>query len=333
MPVVRCLLGRYGLEIAAVLATLTLAWSVYGLATALEPGEVHNLRVRDYPRTAIARIHLDLTSPDHSVTLTWRGPNAARQPTGPFRSSPGTGWGTNDCNDPVESNCPDSRCTPKGLRRVEGFMDHLADALACRYVTLIDARRRIGFHSSPGLLAPCPSSRGCVRLEPWVARLIHDNSVVGETETLVDGTWTPPGCVGGEGASCRGRIQIWESVEACSKPSVDVSDAVRCCITERTPGSTIYLPKKEATNLSVVGLIFCAGAASDCLGCAVDVVVGVLGAGIPVVGTVIVYIEGVETAIDCFKCGLTLRGAVACCVFRCVPDESRATRIGTRQGC
>ena len=192
MLVVRRLLGRYGLEIAAVLATLTLAWSVYGLATALEPGEVHNLRVRDYPRTAIARIHLDLTSPDHSVTLTWRGPNAARQPTGPFRSSPGTGWGTNDCNDPVESNCPDSRCTPKGLRRVEGFMDHLADALACRYVTLIDARRRIGFHSHPGQLAPYPSSKGCVRLEPWPARLIHDNAVAGETEILVDGTWTPP---------------------------------------------------------------------------------------------------------------------------------------------
>jgi hypothetical protein len=175
-----------------VLATLNLVWSLYGLATALEPGEVRNLRVRDYPQTAIARIHLDLTSPDHSVTLTWRGPTASRQPTGPFRSSPGTGWGTNDCNDPVESNCPDSRCTPKGLRYVEGFMDHLADALACRYVTLIDAHRRIGFHSHPGRLAPYPSSKGCVRLEPWAARLIHDNAIARETEILVDGTWSPP---------------------------------------------------------------------------------------------------------------------------------------------
>ena len=192
MLVVGQMLRRYGLEVAAVLATLNLVWSVYGLATALEPGEVRSLRVRDYPQTAIVQIHLDLTSPDHSVTLTWRGPTAARQPTGPFRSSPGTGWGTNDCNDPVESNCPDSRCTPKGLRQVEGFMDHLADALACRYVTLIDARRRIGFHSHPGRLAPYPSSKGCVRLEPWAARLIHDNAIAGETEILVDGTWSPP---------------------------------------------------------------------------------------------------------------------------------------------
>jgi hypothetical protein len=41
---VRRMLGRFGLEIAAVLATLNLAWSVYGLATALEPGEVRSLR-------------------------------------------------------------------------------------------------------------------------------------------------------------------------------------------------------------------------------------------------------------------------------------------------
>ena len=71
-------------------------------------------------------------------------------------------------------------------------MDHLADAPACRYVTLIDARRRIGFHSHPARLAPYPSSQGCVRLDPWAARLIHDNAVTGETEILVDGTWTPP---------------------------------------------------------------------------------------------------------------------------------------------
>lgn len=71
-------------------------------------------------------------------------------------------------------------------------MDHLTDMPVCRYVTLIDARRRIGFHSSPGPLAPYPSSQGCVRLEPWAARLIHDNAVAGETEILVDGTWTPP---------------------------------------------------------------------------------------------------------------------------------------------
>lgn len=191
MDLLRRIVRNRGLEIAALIAAVNLAWSVYELVASLAPGEVQSLRVVDYPRTAIAMIHLDVTSPNHSVVLTWRGPTANRQPTGPFPSSPGAGWGTNDCNDPVESNCPDSHCTPKGLRRVEGFMDHLTDRTDCRYVTLIDASRRIGFHSTPGTLAPFPSSQGCVRLEPRVARLIYDNSVKGETEILIDGTWTP----------------------------------------------------------------------------------------------------------------------------------------------
>jgi hypothetical protein len=186
----RSVLNR-GLEVAAILAAVNLVYGAYSLVTSLAPGEVRSLRVAEYPRTALAAIHLDLTSPNHFVRLAWRGPSASLQPTGPFPSSPGMGWGNNDCNDPVESNCPDSRCTPKGLRYVEGFMDHLTDRTDCRYVTLIDASRRIGFHSSPFPLAPFPSSQGCVRLEPRVARLIHDNSVKGETEILIDGTWTP----------------------------------------------------------------------------------------------------------------------------------------------
>jgi hypothetical protein len=180
-----------GVEIAAVIAAVNLVWSIYNLVTQVNSGEIQSLRVPDYPRTAIARIHLNLTSPTHFVVLTWLGPSADSQPTGPFTSSPGMGWGTNDCNDAVESNCPDSHCTPKGLRRVEGFMEHLKDRQDCRYVTLIDARRRVGFHSSPEPLPPYPSSQGCVRLEPRVAKLIYDNAIVGETEILVDGTWTP----------------------------------------------------------------------------------------------------------------------------------------------
>ena len=70
-------------------------------------------------------------------------------------------------------------------------MDHLKDHAESRYVTLIDARRKIGFHSS-GQIPPYPASQGCVRLEPYAARLIHDNSIVRKTEILIDGTWTNP---------------------------------------------------------------------------------------------------------------------------------------------
>ena len=182
---------RWGLVVALVICVANLGWILYGATTALRPGEVRSLRVIDFPNTYIDRIHLDLTSPNQFVTLTWTGPSAAAQETGPFHSSPGIGWGTNDCNDPVESNCPGSNCTPKGLRKIEGFADHLKDEPQFRYVTYIDARRSIGFHSCPAV-ETYPASHGCVRLEPYAARLIHDNSIVGKTEILIDGTWTPP---------------------------------------------------------------------------------------------------------------------------------------------
>jgi hypothetical protein len=168
-----------------------LGWLVYSAANSVEPGEVGLVRNSGFPNTYISRIHLDLTAPNSSVTLTWVGADASKQEAGPFHCSPGTGWGTNDCNDPVESNCLDSRCTPKGARKVEGFCDYLKDHPESRYVTFIDIQRQIGFHSAAAVPA-YPASQGCVRLEPYAARLIHDNSIVGKTEILIDGTWTNP---------------------------------------------------------------------------------------------------------------------------------------------
>jgi hypothetical protein len=37
-----------------------------------------------------------------------------------------------------------------------------------------------------------PASMGCVRLNEHAAQLIHNNSLVGRTRVIVDGTWTPP---------------------------------------------------------------------------------------------------------------------------------------------
>jgi hypothetical protein len=164
---------------------------VYAAANPQQPGVVPSQRNSDFPDTYIGRIHLELTSPNQYVTLTWIGPYAADQDSGPFRSSPGAGWGTNDCDDAVESNCSDSQCTPKGVRKVEGLEDHLRDGLAFRYVTMIDRQREIGFHAHTSVPA-YPASHGCVRLEPYAARLMHDNSIVGKTEIVIDGTWTNP---------------------------------------------------------------------------------------------------------------------------------------------
>jgi len=175
-----------------------LGWQVYSSATRPERGEMPSKRNNDFPNTYINRIHLDLTGPNSYVTLTWAGERAAEQNVGPFHSSAGIGWGSNDCNDPVESNCPDSRCTPKGLRKVEGLADHMREGRAYRYVTWVDRRRAIGFHAHATVPA-YPASQGCIRLEPYAARLIHDNSIVGKTEILIDGTWTNPRAAGSEG--------------------------------------------------------------------------------------------------------------------------------------
>jgi hypothetical protein len=182
---------RRALEIVLVCCSVYLSWQVYSALNTIEPENVPSLCNRDFPSTYIGGIHLNLTSPHQHVRLKWIGPDAAEQDSGPFRSSPGAGWGANDCNDPVESNCPDSRCTPKGLRRVEGFRDHLKDTPVHQYVTWIDKKRSIGFHSCPSV-EPVPASAGCVRLEPFAARLIHDNSIEGVTEIVIDGTWTNP---------------------------------------------------------------------------------------------------------------------------------------------
>lgn len=184
-------LKRYRLEVALSLCIANLAWLLYAATTYLSPGEIQSQRNRDFPNTYISRIKLDLTSPHQYVTLVWSGPQNGRQATGPFHSSVGAGWGTNNCNDPIESNCPDSRCTPKGVRKVEGFAEYLKDHPESRYVTFIDVQRRIGFHSSP-IVPSYPASAGCVRLEPYAARLIHDNSIEGVTEIVIDGTWTNP---------------------------------------------------------------------------------------------------------------------------------------------
>src|SRR5438045_7435776 len=42
-------------------------------------------------QTFIRKISVSLDDPDHWLTLTWTGPNADSQETGPFRTSPGAG--------------------------------------------------------------------------------------------------------------------------------------------------------------------------------------------------------------------------------------------------
>jgi hypothetical protein len=148
-----------------------------------------SLRNADFPRTYISKIHVDLTSPNQWVTLTWAGPQANLHPPTQYHSSPGRGLGNNNCDDPTESCRVDSNCTPKGTMKVQAFSNSMEGSPEVRFVTWFDTKRGIALHFYPNV-PYYPASHGCVRLEAYAGQLIHNNSKIGETEVVIDGKWT-----------------------------------------------------------------------------------------------------------------------------------------------
>ena len=152
----------------------------------------HPFRNDDFPRTYIQQISVSLDDPDHSLTLTWTGPEAVSQETGPFRTSPGAGLKGLNCDDDATSRRSGSKCTPKGTRAVEGFQRRLNSEPRATYVTWFMQSRGIALHYFPSV-PEYAASHGCVRIELQdVARLIQDNSLVDDTQVVVSGTWTKP---------------------------------------------------------------------------------------------------------------------------------------------
>lgn len=152
----------------------------------------HPFRNDDFPQTYIQQISVSLDDPDHSLTLTWTGPKADNQETGPFRTSPGAGLKGLNCDDDATSRRSGSKCTPKGTHPVQGFQRRLNSDSRATYVTWFVQRRGIALHYFP-IVPEYAASHGCVRLESVaVARLIQDNSIVDDTQVMVSGTWTKP---------------------------------------------------------------------------------------------------------------------------------------------
>jgi peptidoglycan hydrolase-like protein with peptidoglycan-binding domain len=144
------------------------------------------------PQTYIKEISVSLDDPDHWLTLTWTGPNADSQETGPFRTSPGAGLRGLNCDDEPTSRRSGSKCTPKGTYPVQGFQRRLNSDSRATYVTWFMQRRGIALHYFPSV-PDYAASHGCVRIElEDVARLIQNNSRVNETQVVVSGTWTKP---------------------------------------------------------------------------------------------------------------------------------------------
>ena len=152
----------------------------------------HPFRNDDFPQTYIQQISVSLNDPDHPLTLTWTGASAASQKTGPFRTSPGAGLRGLNCDDSATSRRSGSKCTPKGTYPVQGFQHQLNSDSRAIYVTWFMQSRGIALHYFPSVPAYA-ASHGCVRIQSVdVARLIQDNSLVGDTQVVVSGTWTKP---------------------------------------------------------------------------------------------------------------------------------------------
>jgi hypothetical protein len=152
----------------------------------------HPFRNDDFPQTHIQQISVRLDDPDHPVTLTWTGPNAGSQETGPFRTSPGAGLRGLNCDNDATSRRSGSKCTPKGTYPVQGFQGRLNSDSRATYVTWFMQSRGIALHYFP-IVPKYAASHGCVRIQSVdVARLIQDNSLVGDTQVVVSGTWTKP---------------------------------------------------------------------------------------------------------------------------------------------
>jgi hypothetical protein len=150
----------------------------------------HPFRNDDFPQTYIQQISVRLDDPNHPLTLTWTGPNAGSQETGPFRTSPGAGLRGLNCDNDATSRRSGSKCT-RDLP-VQGFQRSLNSDSRATYVTWFMQSRGIAFHYFPSVPAYA-ASHGCVRIQSVdVARLIHDNSLVGNTQVVVSGTWTKP---------------------------------------------------------------------------------------------------------------------------------------------
>jgi hypothetical protein len=152
----------------------------------------HPFRNNDFPQTYIQQVSVKLDDPDHPLTLTWTGPNAGSQQTGPFRTSPGAGLRGLNCDNDATSRRTGSKCTPKGTYPVQGFQGRLNSDSRATYVTWFKQSRGIALHYFP-IVPKYAASHGCVRIQSVnVARLIQDNSLVSDTQVVVSGTWTKP---------------------------------------------------------------------------------------------------------------------------------------------
>ena len=143
--------SRFNISIDGLIEPDGQTWQALLQAGSPAADPSHPFRNDDFPQTYIQQISVSLDDPDHSLILTWTGPKADSQETGPFRTSPGAGLKGLNCDDDATSRRSGSNCPPKGTRPVQGFQRRLNSEPRATYVTWFMQSRGIALHYFPSV--------------------------------------------------------------------------------------------------------------------------------------------------------------------------------------
>ncbi|MEM6451558.1 MAG: peptidoglycan-binding protein [Cyanobacteria bacterium P01_D01_bin.105] len=140
--------------------------------------------------TYISKVFVNLWK--QAITLTWAGPNASQQPTGPFHCSPGRGLVGINCDIEATSRRANTNCTPKGEWTVLGYQRRFVAFPEAEWVTQFQSLERgIALHYYP-VVPQYPASHGCVRVADYdIAKLIYDKTEPLKTKVIVHGELRP----------------------------------------------------------------------------------------------------------------------------------------------
>jgi hypothetical protein len=141
-------------------------------------------RKNNMASTYISTITVDLWK--QAITLAWAGPDAARQPQGPFHCAPGKGLPGVNCDNAATSRSGNTNCTPKGEWTVLGYQRRFLDFPEAEWVTQFQSLERgIALHYYP-VVPQSPASHGCVRVADYaIAKLMYDRSEPNLTRVIV----------------------------------------------------------------------------------------------------------------------------------------------------
>ena len=124
--------SRFNISVDGLIEPDGQTWQALLQAGSAAADPSHPFRNDDFPQTYIQQISVSLDDPDHSLTLTWTGPKADSQETGPFRTSPGAGLKGLNCDNDSTSRRSGSKCTRKERVQWKAFNEDLTANLVLR---------------------------------------------------------------------------------------------------------------------------------------------------------------------------------------------------------